>query len=113
MLQTVQNIHGCTDSIGGHFYVSLSPLVYLPDALTAGPTGQNPRLQPFVANHTRARLWIYNRWGELLHDESSAGGQVGWTPGPQIPQGVYVLLLELEDRRGRTYRYRSTVTVLR
>jgi len=113
MLQTVQNIHGCTDSIGGHFYVSLSPLVYLPDALTAGPTGQNPRLQPFVANHTRARLWIYNRWGELLHDESSAGGQVGWTPGPQVPQGVYVLLLELEDRRGRTYRYRSTVTVLR
>ena len=113
ILQTVQNIHGCTDSLGGHFYVSLSPLVYLPDALTAGPNGQNPRLQPFIANHTLARLWIYNRWGECLHREESSGGQVGWTPGPEVQQGVYVALLELEDRRGRTYRYRSTVTVLR
>jgi gliding motility-associated-like protein len=70
-----------------------------PNAFTPGSGNENDRFYLKKINIEETfELYIYNRWGELMHRTSEAGYSGGWDGtyrGEKCPTGVYVWILIL------------------
>ena len=70
-----------------------------PNAFTPGAGNENDRFYLKKINIEETfELYIYNRWGELMHRTSEAGYSGGWDGtyrGEKCPTGVYVWVLIL------------------
>lgn len=94
--------------------VFFSPLIYIPNAFTPNGDGNNDRFKPVVFNVYSYQLLIYNRWGELIF--STTDDKMEWDgdyKNSPSPQGTYIYSLIYRDYKGKEYKTRGTINLLR
>jgi gliding motility-associated-like protein len=108
--------HGCADTFEQPVYIGPDIIVFIPNVFTPDGVGPavNNRFTPTAQNFLKGTLYIYNRWGEILHKSEDL--QTGWdgnSNGVICPQGVYAYYLELYSLDMKKLEFRGTVTLLR
>ncbi len=109
------NSHGFSETaFSNTVCVSLEPLAYIPNAFMIN--GENPIFLPIISlyDFSSYDLKIYDRWGGVIFQTNDRNeGWDGRGPlGDIKPEGTYVYYLYFEDREGKDYQYRGTVTML-
>jgi len=56
---------------------------------------------------------IYNRWGELVYEGKEAWNGSSKNSGGELPEGVFVYLINLETRGGDMRFLEGTVLLMR
>ena len=95
--------------------------IYFPTAFSPNNDGVNDKFHPFAGTAVRQikRLSIYDRWGELLYDNTSFPANTsseGWDGifrGKTMPIGVYVWVAEVEFVDGRMKDLNGDVLLMR
>lgn len=110
---TLNGEYACVDSISElvRFETPKGERVYLPSAFTPNGDGLNDLFKASVYLPCDIySLYIFNRWGQVVYqiDDVSDASWDGTFNGSQIPEGVYVFLLE-----GRESVRRGVISVLR
>jgi gliding motility-associated-like protein len=82
--------------------------VYLPNAFTPNADGINDRWAP--VGDAWFSLNIYDRWGNLLHQQQ--GTTVGWD-GLDYPQGVYAYSLSYSRCDGPIFHKGGHISLIR
>ena len=65
--------------------------IFIPNAFTPNSDGINEKFKAEITNHTSYEMYIYNRWGQLIH--TSNNPEIGWDGtymGNIVQQDVYV-----------------------
>ncbi|MCG9912336.1 MAG: gliding motility-associated C-terminal domain-containing protein, partial [Flavobacteriales bacterium] len=116
--QTVVSDLGCTDMAQIEVIVKPIPQIFIPNAFTPNQYGDdlNNVFRPYGLNIKNFRMYIYNRWGELLF--STMDMDEGWdgqvrNSNVEAKQDVYVYRLEYDDRFGNPQQKIGNVTLLR
>jgi len=95
--------------------------VYVPNIFTPNGDGTNDRFS-FSGNDESGifirELSIFNRWGQIVHQVKNIGhnsysGWDGQFKGEDVPQGVYIYHLILEDGRGENYNLSGDISIVR
>ncbi len=118
---TIVDVNGC--SATGQVYVDIdrNRNVYIPNIFSPNGDGINDRFQIFTGlGVTRINfVRIYDRWGELLFEETdlrpSSDGTPGWDgtfKGDKMNPAVFMYLIEVEFQDGRILLYRGDVTLM-
>jgi gliding motility-associated-like protein len=97
-----------------NFYVfTRDALVFVPDAFS--PNGDTVNDTFFAKGQfvDKARMIIYNRWGQALFETEEALDPLkGWT-GEGFPEGTYVYRLEVTDLMGKGFVKTGTLLLAR
>lgn len=90
--QVVINEYGCPDTSWQQIYVIPHTTIYIPNAFTPDGGGLNNVWKPVVYDTEQYKLYVYNRWGELMmYSENESASWDGMSPdGTLAPDGVYV-----------------------
>jgi gliding motility-associated-like protein len=84
----------------------------MPNAFTPSSYGLNDVFSIATSSDiTVNRLMIYSRWGVLLHD--GANSWDGKYKGEDVPNGVYLVIAELQDNQGSITKITGDVTVIK
>ncbi|MDL5046722.1 gliding motility-associated C-terminal domain-containing protein, partial [Oscillatoria amoena NRMC-F 0135] len=61
------------------------------------------------------RLWIFNRWGEVMFETNNPTATWDGTyKGQAVPEGVYAVLIDYTfDKLPTKPNYRGTLTIMR
>jgi gliding motility-associated-like protein len=114
---TVTNEFGC--QVVESYIVAedcLLPL-WIPDAFSPNSDGQNDELRVLVAAEVEVRLWIYDRWGQVIF--FSDRKEIGWDgtfQGSRCPPAAYTWRVEYGSTGRPTaevFRKRGVVWLLR
>jgi gliding motility-associated-like protein len=108
--------HGCSDTFIQPVYIGPDIIVFIPNVFTPDGVGPavNNRFTATAQNYLKGTLYVYNRWGEILHkSEDLQSGWDGNSNGVICPQGVYAYYLELYSLDMKKLEFRGTVTLLR
>jgi gliding motility-associated-like protein len=113
---TVSNA-SCTASDSVKVLVDCGTL-FVPNSFTPNNDGLNDVFRVSATDVSDFKLWIYNRWGELIFFSSDVDkGWDGRHNGMYCAQGVYVWLIEARNQQGRQIfkmgRNNGTVTLYR
>jgi len=85
------------------------PPVKVPNAFSPNNDGLNELWQiDGIESYPRARVIVYNRWGNKMHDVSPYNGQNGWdgtTNGIKLPMGTYYYVIDLNENTVVQSRY--------
>jgi gliding motility-associated-like protein len=115
--QVVTNRFNCTDTLRDTVYVEEPINFFLPNAFSPNDDGTNDRFRYVVSGTSSHRLYIYNRWGELVHTSTEDTPPWDGTDdrnGEKVPQGSYAYVLVAEvPRQGRVEVQKGHITVLR
>ncbi len=95
--------------------------VYVPNIFSPNGDGTNDRFS--FSGNDESGIWIrevsiFDRWGQIVHqvkdiDYTSYSGWNGQFKGEDVPQGVYIYHIILEDGRGETYILSGDVSIVR
>ncbi len=89
--QIVKNEYGCKDTAMTKITVIPIIPIMVPNAFTPDGNMYNNTFKPVLYKPQNYRMWIYNRWGELLfysnHPEAEWDGTYA---GTEVPTGVYL-----------------------
>jgi len=84
-------------------------------AITPNGDGKNDRLLITCASATNNKFSVFNRWGQLVYQESNYKN--GWQGvdkhGNTLPDGGYYWVLEVKEVSGGTQIYRGAVSIIR
>ena len=113
--QVVKNIEGCKDTAMKTLTVVPVIPIIVPNAFTPDGNGYNNTFKPILYKPQNYKMWIYNRWGELMflseHPEAAWDGKYGGKPAPQ---GAYVWrIVYYEYDSGLPKEISGHVTLLR
>ena len=119
---TITDVNGCTAFGQAQIDLDKNRNVYIPNVFSPNDDGINDKFRIFtgigVTNINFLR--IYDRWGELVFDESnlspSPDGTIGWDGrfrGQKMQPAVFMYLAEVEFLDGRVLLYRGDVTLLK
>jgi gliding motility-associated-like protein len=86
---------------------------HVPTAFTPDGNNLNEGFGPYGMGIKWYAMKIYSRWGEKLYDTRESKPWNGTYNGEPVPEGVYVVLMELKDHKGRNHYYKGTVQILR
>jgi len=89
-----------------------TPAIVFPNAIVAGSDDNGtfrPKVQGLMGN--LYELTVYNRQG--LRVFYTADQDEGWTPSPDLPQGVYAYHLRCRFNTGDVKNYTGTVTLIK
>ncbi len=91
-IQIVTNEYGCTDQSYQKLTVTPVIPVIVPNAFTPDGDGFNNVFKPIFYESVPFSFYIYNRWGELLHEsyEADAFWDGTYNNGQLAPDGVYL-----------------------
>ncbi len=119
---TAEDANGCviTDSV----QIVVTPIydLYIPNIFSPNRDGVNDYFTVYGESKRINRIAsfeIFNRWGQLLYQESdlaigaSNGGWDGRTNGRVVDQGVYLYRIEVEFLDGTIREYGGDITLLR
>lgn len=115
--QTVTNQFGCSDVFTSQVHVLPVTEIFIPNAFTPDNNDNiNPTFKPSGMNFNEYRMFIYNRWGELLF--STYDVNVGWdghvrNSNVQAKQDLYVYKIQYVDHRGNQQEILGNVNVIR
>jgi len=87
----------------------------LPNALR--PEGENPEFKPLILFENAIQSYqmqIFDRWGKLLFETNDPKeGWRGQSSDQQLPAGVYVYRISIEQQQGSPIVRKGTVTLIR
>ena len=90
----------------------------IPNSFTPNDDGSNdyffPR-QKFASGVVGFRMSVFNRWGQEVFETTNANGR-GWDGrfnSKDQPVGVYIYMIDVVYKNGRTESYKGNVTLLR
>lgn len=115
--QTVTNQFGCSSVSEQPVHVLPVSQIYVPNAFTPGNRDNlNAFFKPLGYGLSGYKMYIYNRWGELLF--STADIDEGWdgqvrNSAVEAKQDLYVYKIEYVDHRGNPKELLGNVMVLR
>lgn len=119
---TVIDVNGCSASAQVFIDVDRNRNVFIPNVFSPNGDGINDKFKIFTGiGVTRINfVRMYDRWGELIHEESdllpSPDGTPGWDGsfnGEKLKPAVFLYLVEVEFLDGKKLVYRGDVTLLR
>jgi gliding motility-associated-like protein len=88
---------GCSDTLDvqvGSLDGDILPGLYVPNCFSPNGDGVNDRFQVGgIPECISAQLIIFNRWGEVVFEDSSLHAWNGTMRGQPVPDGVYVYVL--------------------
>lgn len=114
--QWVENVYGCRDSVSQRVVIKAAFTFYAPNAFTPGWDGLNDGFKGtgFGIDNTTYRMWIYDRWGQLVFEsndlEQEWNGKVHDIP---VQQDTYVWKVTFDDVTGASHEYKGVVHLLR
>lgn len=117
---TVENIHGCADSICYFIDMASEVLVYVPNAFTPDNDGLNELFMPVIGGGVAAEDYlftIWNRWGEKVFETDRIGE--GWNGSVNrgeyyVQIDAYVWVVEYREiDTGNIRQKRGSVTLIR
>jgi gliding motility-associated-like protein len=101
-------------SVSNVITVIKSPNIFYPSAFTPNGDGLNDSFVVYGQYVEDFRMFIYNRWGELIFTTTDMDqGWDGTFNGKVVPEGTYVFNADLTDLTGRTYNRAGSVLLLR
>ena len=84
------------------------------NSFTPNNDGLNDVYTPYLTRVSIVRYEIYNRWGQLVFQGDKANpAWDGTFLGSPAQDGVYTVLLSVQDTKNRNYYYRSSLHLLR
>lgn len=94
--QVVTNEYGCQDISYQQLTVTPVIPVLVPNAFTPDGDHVNNIFKPVWYDEIPFKMWIYNRWGELVHYTDVVGGYWDGTNanGELVPDGLYIWRIE-------------------
>lgn len=104
---------GCRDSFDKDVYIHFMYTLHVPTAFTPNTDGKNELFGPGGMGISWYGMKIFDRWGQLLYENRDSRPWDGRYRGEYLPEGVYVVLIEIKDYKGRNHYYRGTVHLLR
>lgn len=117
---TVENIHGCADSICYFIDMTSEILVYVPNAFTPDNDGLNELFMPVIGGGVASEDYLFsvwNRWGEKIFETDRIGeGWNGSLNGGEyyVQIDAYVWMVEYRELdSGNIRQKRGHVTVIR
>lgn len=94
--------------------ISLSPVVYVPDAFTPNEDGSNDVFDIKSRFVKSIEMSIYNRWGDpVFHTTELRKGWDGKINGADAPVGTYAYVITTESNKGEVTTTRGTVSLIR
>lgn len=76
--------------------------------------GLNDVYKPYLTGISVVNFEIYNRWGQLVFQGNSSNSSWDGTYlGKAVPDGVYYVLLAVQDTKKQNYYYRSALRLVR
>jgi gliding motility-associated-like protein len=111
--QFVSTQFGCRDSFTKQVVINYMYTQHVPTAFTPDGNNLNEGFGPYGMGIKWYAMKIYSRWGEKLYDTRESKPWNGTYNGEPVPEGVYVVLMELKDHKGRNHYYKGTVQILR
>ena len=108
------NQYECTDTVCIPIDAVVTPLVAVPNALTANNDGINDRI--FVKGYNISKMtWrIFNQWGkEIFMTTNQNEGWDGKYKGVLQPQDVYYYVLDVEFFDAPRRQLKGDITLLR
>lgn len=117
---SVVSTDGCTHDTTLLVYINGEFFFHMPDAFTPNYDGRNDVFVPigYGLESSRSAFFLYNRWGELIHQTSSPyDGWDGMYKGNPAPTGVYIWKMVAPDPFARdpnqTREWTGHVTLIR
>jgi gliding motility-associated-like protein len=119
---TVIDVNGCTASASVLVDVDRNRNVFIPNVFSPNGDGINDKFKIFTGIGVTSINFVrlYDRWGELLFEETdlppSPDGTPGWDgffKGQKLNPAVFLYLVEVEFLDGKKLLYRGDVTLLR
>jgi gliding motility-associated-like protein len=95
--------------------VDAEPIVYFPNAIQIN--GFNTVFKPkgLFLNNTESVIYIYNRWGELLHTVNDLN--TGWDgkdqKGDFVQSDIYIYKATIVGINGEKLNFSGTISVLK
>lgn len=112
--QIVYNSYGCSDTAYQNLYVTPDLLVYVPNTFTPNGSGINETFNISGYGFESYKLYIFNRWGTLIHTVTeAANGWNGTYQGAECQDGVYTWKLEVLDYNLNPKMFTGHITLLR
>jgi gliding motility-associated-like protein len=91
VVTVTDSIHGCTEKDTVTIYIRPLGFYTFPDAFTPNADGVNDYYYPLVTTGaTILEFRIFNRWGDVVYDGTTAPGWDGKFLGTDQPIGSYV-----------------------
>jgi len=109
---TIQDKNGCKDS--DDVWIFFDPLIYVPNAFTPDNDRLNHVFLVTAGNIRNFRLFIFDRWGQIVFDTKELHhGWDGTFQGYECQDGVYTWKIEYEDLRRNKHEKIGHVNLLR
>lgn len=110
----VTNKRKCTDTINIIIEVNIKSALYIPTAFTPNKDGLNDIYSVGGDGIAKFKANIFNRWGEMIYEWNDIdGGWDGKFKGEDVPEGIYVLVVQARGVDKVEYNTTGTITVIR
>jgi gliding motility-associated-like protein len=106
-----ENNFGCVDSISKTYVIDPFYTFYIPNSFTPNGDGKNDVFSLQGTYIGTFNVQIYDRWGKIIFSEINNQG-VKWDAN-EVPDGVYIYSIKLSDTKGKEYKYKGTLSVIR
>jgi gliding motility-associated-like protein len=110
--QYVKTRYGCMDSFSNSVYINFMYTLHVPTAFTPNGDGKNEGFAPLGMGIQWYDMKIFNRWGQKLYETDNSRPWDGTYNGELVPEGVYVVIIQLRDYRMRLHYYKGSVHLL-
>ena len=110
--QWVRTSFGCMDSFNKDIYINFMYTLHVPTAFTPNSDGLNEGFSPQGMGIKWYGMKVYNRWGQKLYETDQSRPWDGTYNGQLLPEGVYVVLIELRDFKLKRHYYKGSVQLL-
>lgn len=113
----VTNQYGCIDTTSRVITIRPETNVFIPNTFTPNNDDFNNVWQPSISYIETYRLWIYNRWGELLYETDDL--YRGWNGTYQnrgdkiLPLDVYVYRITYKEFNGKQKTLLGHINLIR
>jgi len=105
----------CNDTLSYAFRISDSSGVTLPNVFTPNEDGVNDIYKPVTKGITVLNAYVYNRYGTLITSWDRVNGfwDGSTTSGLECGTGEYFIILEATGFDGKSYKLKSSITLIR
>ena len=115
----VKNVHDCVDSVEHQLIVNPEWGYYVPNAFSPNGDGRNDFFIGKGFNYTDFRMWIFDRWGNMIYftddDTKPWNGKVnnGINNEQTAQEDVYVYKIKLKDVFGKAHQYNGAFSLIK
>lgn len=107
--------NGCNDTLSYEFRISDSSGITLPNVFTPNEDGVNDIYKPIAKGISILNAYVYNRYGTLITSWDRVNGfwDGSTTSALECRSGEYFIILEATGFDGKTYKLKSSITLIR